>query len=60
MSVGPSSEPEVRAGIGVGSITMNISKMSSPVLPKMTNHQTHEVTPAAWIKSRLHLQRQVS
>jgi transposase len=29
-------------------------------LPNMTNHQTHGVTPAAWIKSRLHLQRQAS
>jgi transposase len=27
-------------------------------LPTMTNHQIHEVTPAAWAKALLHLQRQ--
>jgi hypothetical protein len=26
-------------------------------LPKMTNHQIHQVTPAAWAKARLQLQR---
>jgi transposase len=29
-------------------------------LPKMTNHQIHEVTPQAWAKARLQLQRQVA
>ena len=29
-------------------------------LPKMTNHQVHEVTPAAWAKAHLHLQRQAA
>ena len=29
-------------------------------LPKMTNHQIPEVTPEAWVKAHLHLQRQAS
>jgi hypothetical protein len=29
-------------------------------LPKMTNHQVHEVTPQAWAKVHLQLQRQAS
>ena len=29
-------------------------------LPKMTNHQIHEVTPAAWAKAQLPMQRQAA
>jgi transposase len=29
-------------------------------LPCMTNHQIHEVTPAAWAKAHLQLQRQAA
>ena len=29
-------------------------------LPKMTNHQIPEVTPVAWAKTHLHLQRQAA
>jgi transposase len=29
-------------------------------LPKMTNHQVHEITPEAWAKARLLLQRQAA